>query len=86
MSVNKKRLLGSLGLGLIIGLLGAGLSLFPPSAGWEEGVGLGLLFKLRGERPPPNEVAIVSINGDTAAQLGLGEEIPQWPRTLHAQL
>jgi adenylate cyclase len=86
MSVNKKRRLGSLGLGLIIGLLGAGLSLLPPSAGWEEGVGLGLLFKLRGERPPPKEVAIVSINGDTAAQLGLGEEIPQWPRTQHAQL
>ncbi|MEJ2423503.1 MAG: adenylate/guanylate cyclase domain-containing protein [Candidatus Thiodiazotropha sp.] len=82
----KKRRLSSLGLGLLIGLLGALCGVLPPTAGWEESVGLSLLFNLRGERPPPEEVAIVSINAETAAQLGLGEEIPQWPRTLHAQL
>ncbi len=86
MKANRKRYLGSLGLGLMIGILGAGLGLIPPTANWEESVGLGLLFKLRGARPPPQEAVIVSINGDTASQLGLGEEIPQWPRSLHAQL
>ncbi|MGD8907725.1 MAG: adenylate/guanylate cyclase domain-containing protein [Chromatiales bacterium] len=78
--------LTSLWLGLMIGLLGALLGLLPLTADWEEGVGLGLLFKLRGQLPAPKDVVIVSINGETAAQLGLGEEIPQWPRTLHAEL
>jgi adenylate cyclase len=86
MRVNRKCSLPSLGLGLLIGLLGALICLHPATSGWEEGTGLGLLFKLRGRRPVPPEVAIVSINGDTGAQLGLGEEIPKWPRALHAQL
>jgi adenylate cyclase len=86
MNANKKRRLGSLGLALIIGFLGTGLGLLPFSVGWEESVGLGLLFKLQGQRPAPEDIVIVSINGETAAQLGLGEEIPQWPRTLHADL
>lgn len=76
----------SLGLGLLIGLLGGMLGLLPLGADWEEGVGLGLLFKLRGQRPAPEAVVIVSINGQTGGQLGLGEEIPEWPRSLHAKL
>ncbi len=86
MRTSKQVRLTSLGLGLMIGLLGALLGLLPLTAAWEEGVGLGTLFKWRGQLPAPKEVAIVSINGDTAAQLGLGEEIPQWPRSLHAEL
>jgi adenylate cyclase len=73
-------------LGISIGILGALISLLPVSAAWEEEIGLGLLFKLRGQRPPPREVEIISINGETATQLGLGEEIPEWPRSLHAKL
>ena len=76
----------SLGLGLLIGVLGVLINLLPGSAAWEEEIGLGSLFKLRGQRPAPREVEIVSINGETAAQLGLGEEIPEWPRSLHADL
>jgi adenylate cyclase len=86
MRTSKQVRKASLGLGLMIGLLGALLGLLPLTAVWEEGVGLGMLFKLRGQLPAPKEVVIVSINGDTAAQLGLGEEIPYWPRTLHAEL
>lgn len=73
-------------LGLSIGILGALISLLPIGATWEEDFGLGLLFKLRGQRPAPQNTEIISINGETAAQLGLGEEIPEWPRTLHAEL
>jgi len=69
-----------------IGLLGGLIGLLPPTSGWEEGAGLGLLFKLRGQRPAPAGVTIVSINGQTAQQLELGEEIPEWPRSLHAQI
>jgi adenylate cyclase len=76
----------SLGLGLVIGLLGILISLLPGTSDWEEAIGLGLLFKLRGQLPPPEDVVIVSINGETAAQLGLGEEIPDWPRSTHADL
>ncbi len=70
----------------MIGLLGVLFSVLPTTSDWEESVGLGLLFKLRGPLPTPDEVVIVSINGETAEQLDLGEEIPEWPRTLHAQL
>ncbi len=76
----------SAGLGLIIGLFGIVISYTPGSATWEESIGLSLLFEIRGQRPPPPQVVIVSINGQTAEQLGLGEEIPEWPRSLHTRL
>ncbi len=76
----------TLGLGLAVGLLGIVISFLPGTSDWEESIGLGLLFKLRGQLPPPEDVAIVSINGKTAGQLGLGEEIPDWPRSTHAEL
>lgn len=84
--MNRIDTLRSLALGISIGLLGGLLGLLPVTSGWEEGAGLGLLFKLRGQRPAPTGVAIVSINGQTALQLGLGEEIPEWPRSLHARI
>jgi adenylate cyclase len=73
-------------LGLLIGILGVLISFMPGTSSWEEDSGLSLLFKVRGQRPAPQEVVIVSINGQTGAQLGLGEEIPEWPRSLHAVL
>ncbi|MCU7920339.1 MAG: adenylate/guanylate cyclase domain-containing protein [Candidatus Thiodiazotropha sp. (ex Epidulcina cf. delphinae)] len=82
----RKETIGSLGAGLMIGLLGVLISLIPYTAAWEEGIGLETLFKLRGRRTPPQEIVIVSINGQTGEQLGLGEEIPAWPRTLHGRL
>mgnify|MGYP001827362399 CR=1 FL=1 len=82
----RARTLRSLALGLLIGALGALLGVIPGSSAWEENIGLELLFKVRGERPPPQEVVIVSINGQTGAQLGLGEEVPEWPRALQGQL
>lgn len=86
MKVEKRKLAIALVLGFLIGLLGVAINLLPGSNTWEEQVGLDLLFKLRGQRPPPRDVEIVSINGKTSSQLGLGEEIPEWPRSLHARL
>ncbi|MCU7830077.1 MAG: adenylate/guanylate cyclase domain-containing protein [Candidatus Thiodiazotropha sp. (ex Myrtea sp. 'scaly one' KF741663)] len=84
--MTKRRGLSSLGLGLLISILGIAISFSPGTSDWEEAIGLGLLFQVRGHHPPPQDVVIVSINGETAAQLGLGEEIPDWPRSLHADL
>ncbi len=86
MKVEKHKLAFTLVLGLLVGLLGVTINLLPGSRTWEEQVGLDLLFNLRGQRPPPRDVEIVSINGKTSSQLGLGEEIPEWPRSLHARL
>ena len=82
----RARVVPTLALGTLIGVLGVLISLMPGSSTWEQDSGLGLLFKLRGQRPAPQEVVIVSINGQTGAQLGLGEEIPEWPRSQHAAL
>jgi adenylate cyclase len=76
----------SMAFGTIIGMLGIVISLAPGSASWEESIGLSFLFEIRGKRPSPEEVCIISINGQTANQFGLGEEIPAWPRSLHAEL
>ncbi|MES9992912.1 MAG: adenylate/guanylate cyclase domain-containing protein [Candidatus Thiodiazotropha sp.] len=79
-------ILRTAGLGVLIGLFGVVIGISPGSSAWEENIGLSLLFELRGHRVPPSQVVIVSINGETAKQLGLGEEIPQWPRSIHATL
>ncbi|MCU7932368.1 MAG: adenylate/guanylate cyclase domain-containing protein [Candidatus Thiodiazotropha sp. (ex Codakia rugifera)] len=84
--MNREGVARSLGLGIMIGILGVLLNLMPGTSSWEEGIGLGLLFKVRGYRPPPQDVVIISINGQTGAQLGFGEEIPEWPRSLHTAL
>ncbi|MBR9909716.1 MAG: adenylate/guanylate cyclase domain-containing protein [Gammaproteobacteria bacterium] len=52
----------------------------------EEGVGLDTLFYLRGEREPPPGVAIVAINENTAAALGLPAQLVNWPRSVYAEL
>jgi adenylate cyclase len=84
--MNREVVLRSTIFGIIIGLLGIAISLSPGSDAWEENIGLSLLFEIRGQRETPEQVAIISINGQTAEQLGLGEEIPEWPRSLHAKL
>ena len=52
----------------------------------EESAGLNLLFRLRGSRPPPPEVLIVSIDRPAAEALGLPANPNRWPRTQHADL
>ncbi len=75
-----------LGLGIAIALAGIILSLIPPVAELEKDLGLAWLFGLRGPRPAPSEVAIVSIDNQSATEFGLEGGLNLWPRTLHAQL
>jgi adenylate cyclase len=52
----------------------------------EENSGLGLLFRLRGVKPAPTEVVIISIDRESSEHLGVHENPDRWPRSLHARL
>jgi len=80
MSLFKKALIG----GLLTGLFG--LILIPLTYELEENLGLDILFKLRGERVPPGDVVVVTLDKDSATNLDLPPEPYKWPRSLHAQL
>ncbi len=72
--------------GLLIGIIGLVLSVVPLSYSFEEDIGLGLLFKLRGVRPPPSDVVVVSIDHDSSEHFDLPNNPDKWPRSLHARL
>jgi len=75
-----------LGLGLTIGLLGVLLASLPAASGWEEEIGLDLLFRLRGAQTPPPEVVLVALDGDSGRRLGLSDELTRWPRSVYVRL
>lgn len=80
------RLTKALILGLVTGLAGLALSITPWGQDLEENLGLDALFLLRGERAPPPQVVIVSLDKVSADRLGLPNEPDKWPRALHARL
>lgn len=91
MSKNKpsgrsKRLSRVVPIGLALGFLGAPLGLSPPGLRLEENPALGWLFQLRGPLPPPEEVALVTMDRASQHTLGLSGQYREWPRQLHAQL
>jgi adenylate cyclase len=73
-------------LGVLAGFLGLVLGLFLPGIEIEESIGLDILFKLRGERLPPPEVVIVSLDRASANLLQAPNDPRKWPRSLHARL
>src|SRR5690606_28231794 len=72
--------------GLLIGMVGVVLSIVPLSRSVEEDVGLGLLFQLRGVRPPPADVVIIGIDHDSSAHFNVPDDPGEWPRFLFARL
>jgi adenylate cyclase len=76
----------SAGIGLGLGIIGLVLSLTPGVLEFDENVGLGALFALRGAVSPPPDVVVVSISRDSAAAVGQTNELYEWPRKLHAKL
>ena len=72
--------------GLLIGIAGVVCSVAPLSLSVEEDVGLGLLFQLRGVRPPPTDVVVISTDHDSSAHFNLPDNPDEWPRSLHARL
>jgi adenylate cyclase len=73
-------------LGLATGIAGLAASLLPIGTALEENLDLEILFHLRGSRPPPPEVLIVSIDKASADHFGLPNDLRKWPRSLHAEL
>src|SRR5438445_13375638 len=80
------RLSKALPLGALVAIGGLAISFLQFVPGFEEDVGLGLLFKLRGAKQPPADAVVVSIDKDSSDQLGIPENPDKWPRSLHARL
>jgi adenylate cyclase len=62
------------------------IDLFHVGFNVEEELGLNWLFQIRGVRPPPEEVVVVSTDRQSAYELGLPQEPYKWPRSLHGRL
>jgi adenylate cyclase len=79
--------LGSWVIGcLIISLTGVVMDLSLIGVNVEEELGLHWLFQIRGVRPPPEDVVVVSTDRQSAYELGLPQEPYKWPRSLHGRL
>jgi adenylate cyclase len=73
-------------LGLGVGVLGVLASMLPPILEVEESLGLGWLFAVRGPLDPPEDVVVVGISRESADAFGIGTDLDDWPRSLHADL
>lgn len=82
----KSRTCKAIILGLAVGLLGLASSPFPFVRNLEEDLGLGLLFRTRGEIQPPSEAVVISIDKESSDALGVPNNPDKWPRSLHARI
>lgn len=74
-------------IGLITGLLAAGLLASPAGRYIEQDLGLSWLFRARGATAAPEDVMVVGIDRNTGRELGLASpETRDWPRQIHAKL
>jgi adenylate cyclase len=71
---------------IFVATVGVLLDLSPWSVSLDTNVGLRVLYQLRGSRPPPSDVAIVSMSKRSIDRLGLPSNVSDWPRALHASL
>lgn len=62
------------------------MTVFQVGINVEEGLGLNWLFQMRGIRPQPEQVVVVSTDRQSAYKLGLPQEPYKWPRSLHGKL
>lgn len=76
----------ALNMGIGVALLGVIASMTSLGMKLEEEIGLHWLFTLRGERPAPQDVVVITTDRKSAFDLGVPQEIWKWPRSLHAQL
>jgi adenylate cyclase len=72
--------------GLLLAIAGVVVSFLDFAHELEENSGLGLLFKLRGVKAAPPEVAIISIDRESSERLRVPDNPDRWQRSLHARL
>ena len=75
------RLLKAAVFGLLIGIAGILVSFFPAAQHFEEDIGLGLLFKLRGAAKAPAEVVVISMDRESSERLNVSQNPDRWPRS-----
>ena len=73
-------------VGVATALVGTLLLATPWGTEFEQGLGLKMLFRLRGPLPTPDEVAVAAIDDQTGAHLGVSNLPREWPRSVHGQL
>ncbi len=71
---------------VFVATVGIFVDLSPWGVSLDTNVGLRILYQLRGPRPPPSDVAIVSMSKRSIDRLGLPSNVSNWPRALHASL
>jgi adenylate cyclase len=71
---------------LVVILLVSALSVVPRVLLIDETLGLYWLFQVRGTIQPADDVAVISIDGESANAFGLSSVLAEWPRDLHARL
>lgn len=76
----------ALNMGVGVALIGIIASMTSLGIALDEELGLYWLFTLRGERPAPQDVVIITTDRKSAFDLGVPQETWKWPRALHAQL
>jgi adenylate cyclase len=75
-----------LALGAVVAVVGLATGLLPAALDLEEAVALRALFAVRGARPAPADVVVVSIDRESADPLALPRDAARWPRSMHAEL
>ncbi|HBS26300.1 MAG TPA: adenylate/guanylate cyclase domain-containing protein, partial [Gammaproteobacteria bacterium] len=73
----------SIPLVMLVGIFSLAI---PPLSQLEMDTGLEWLFKLRGHRPAPQKITIVTIDKQSSQALQLPNLPRKWPRNLHAKL
>lgn len=71
---------------LLTTLLVLAMIMLSPVQELENGAGLDLLYSLRGPRPAPESVVIITLDSRSARDLGQSPRPERWPRILHARL
>ena len=71
---------------LIVSLSGVLINLAQVGLNVEEELGLQWLFQIRGARPHPNNIVVVSTDRQSAYELDLPQAPYKWPRSLHGRL
>lgn len=80
------RLIAATIAGLFLAISGLVFNLVSFGPGLEEEYGLRTLFRLRGSRPVPPNIIIVTLDQESSDMLDLPANPFRWPRTLHAIL